>query len=825
MAAEGHNELPSARPRTVWEMSLGVAREPMFLLLLACGALYLVLGDVREALMLLFFVGVVMSITLYQERKTERALDALRSLSSPQALVIRDSQAQRIPGREVVRRDILFLTEGDRVPADARVLMSGKLEADESLLTGESVPVRKREYYGNSSEPPRPGGDDLAYVFASTLVVQGKGLAEVQAIGLHTQIGQVGRALQTLKQEDTPLQRETARLVRLLAIIGMILCMIVVVAYGLSRGNWLRGLLAGLTMAMAILPEEIPVVLTVFVALGAWRISQRGVLTRRMAAVEMLGAATVLCVDKTGTLTQNRMSVRKLWTSIGYWDLDTSNGVLTEAFHELVEYAILASQRDPFDPMEQALRGLGKTALNEAEHLHDDWVLVRAYPLSRELLALSHVWRARGGHDYVIAVKGAPEAIADLCHLDEAATQKLMHRVIALAGDGLRVIGVAKARFSSPDLPQEQHDFAFEFTGLVGFADPIRPSVPGAVAACYAAGIRVVMITGDYPVTARSIARQIGLKPAESVITGPDLDAMSENDLRERVRTASIFARIAPEQKLRLVQALKETGEIVAMTGDGVNDAPALKAAHIGVAMGGRGTDVAREAASLVLLDDDFSSIVDAVGMGRRISDNLRKAMTYIVAVHVPIIGLSLIPVLWDWPLFLLPVHIVFLQLVIDPTCSIAFESEEAEENTMRRKPRDSTAALFGRTSFFLSVLQGLSVLAVVLAVVMLAVHEGLGEDQARTLGFVTLVVADLALIFTNLSWSRSIMSVMRSPNRALWWVVATTIVLLGIVVYVPTLRLLFRLEPVRIFYLLFSAIAGAASVLWFETYKRMRHA
>ncbi len=821
LAADGYNELPSARPRTVAAIAWGVAREPMFLLLLACGTIYLVLGNVREAIMLLCFVGVVMGITLYQERKTERALEALRNLSSPRAQVIRGGQTQRIPGREVVRGDILILAEGDRVPADARVLASSNLEADESLLTGESVPVRKRAHDAGTAETPRPGGDDLPYVYASTLVVQGKGLVEVQAIGVHTQIGHIGRALQTLKQEDTTLQRETARLVRLFAIIGMILCVLVVVAYGLSRDDWLHGLLAGLATAMAILPEEFPVVMSVFLALGAWRISQHRVLTRRVAAVEMLGAATVLCVDKTGTLTQNRMSVRKLWTSGGYLDLDSTGGVLPEAFHELVEYGILASQRDPFDPMEQALRGQGTKALSATEHLHDDWVLVRAYPLSRELLALSHVWRAGRSEHYVIAAKGAPEAIFGLCHLNEAQEQELMRNVTMLASEGLRVIGVAKAQFRAPDLPQQQHDFSFEFVGLVGLADPIRPSVPEAVAACYAAGIRVVMITGDYPVTARSIARQIGLKPADAVVTGAELDAMTDADLRERVKAVCIFARMAPEQKLRLVQVLKENGEIVAMTGDGVNDAPALKAAHIGVAMGGRGTDVARESAALVLLDDDFSSIVAAVSVGRRISDNLRKAMSYIVAVHVPIVGLSLIPVLLQWPLVLMPVHIVFLELIIDPTCSIVFEAEGPEADAMRRPPRDPKAALFGRSTIVLSILQGIAVLAIVLAIFLLARSLGLGEAQARTLGFVTLVISNLALIFTNLSWSRSAVAVLRLPNPALWWVVAATLVLLGVVVYVPMLSGLFRLEKTEVRYLLLSAIAGVSSMLWFEAYKR----
>ncbi len=610
LQAEGYNEIPSAQRRSILAIAWDVVREPMFLLLLACGTIYLLLGDVQEALMLLGFVFVVLGITLYQERKTERALEALRDLSSPRALVIRDGQRQRIAGRDVVRDDLIVLAEGDRVPADAAVLSCTNLSTDESLLTGESVPVRKVAWDG-VLDMSRPGGEDLPFVFSGTLVVQGQGIAQVRATGLRTEMGKIGTALQTVQVEGTPRQREVGRLVRRVAVLGLALCALVVILYGLVRGGWLEGFLAGITLAMAVLPEEFPVVLTVFLALGAWRLSRRGVLTRRVAAVETLGSATVLCVDKTGTLTLNRMTIRKLVADGTAYDVgERPDQPLPEEFHGLVEFGILASQRDPFDPMEKAFHELGNRLLAHTEHLHADWTLVREYPLSPHLLALSHAWKSPTGQEYVLAAKGAPEAIADLCHLSAGQTQAIAEQIAALAQEGLRVLGVARGTFRQEALPGQQHDFTFEFLGLVGLADPVRPTVPAAVQECYTAGIRVVMITGDHPTTALSIARQVGLKPLGEIITGPELDKMDEAELRRRVEKVNVFARTVPEQKLRLVNALKANGEVVAMTGDGVNDVPALKAAHIGIAMGGRGTDVAREAASLVLLDDDFSSIV-----------------------------------------------------------------------------------------------------------------------------------------------------------------------------------------------------------------------
>jgi len=819
LRAEGCNELPTSKPRSMLAIAAGVMREPMLLLLLVSGGLYFLLGDVREALLLLFFVFVVLGIALYQERKTERVLEALRDLSSPRALVIRDGRERRIPGREVVRGDILILAEGDRVPADARLLWCSNLSVDESLLTGEAVPVRKRA--ADDAPAARPGGDDLPIVYAGTLVVRGKGVAVVEAIGLHSEIGRIGKAVLKVAPEPTPLQRETRRLVQLFAGAGAALSLLVVAAYGVLRGDWLNGLLAGLTLAMSILPEEFVVILTVFLALGAWRMAKARVLTRRMPVVETLGAATVLCVDKTGTLTQNRMAVARLHVRGEELDVATPRDSLPENFHELVEYAILASQRDPFDPMEKALRALGETTLAQTEHLHAHWTLVHEYPLSTELLALSHVWRGPDRRHYVIAAKGAPEAVADLCHLSDARMKELEESIRRLADRGLRVLGVARAEFREEPLPGKQHDFDFEFLGLVGLTDPIRPAVPDSLAACYAAGIRVIMITGDYPGTARHVAAEIGLAPRDEILTGPELDRLNDAELRERLRRVNVFARVVSEQKLRIVEALKANGEIVAMTGDGVNDAPALKRAHIGIAMGARGTDVAREAAGLVLLDDDFSSIVAAVRLGRRMAANLRKAMAYTLAVHVPIAGLALLPVLAGWPLILAPAHIVFLELIINPTCSIVFEAEHEGPEVMREPPRPPGAPLFARRLLTLSLLQGAGVLLVMLAIFGLTLYRGLAENEARSLAFAALVVANLALVFINRSWTRRLWQTLRLPNPALWRVTAAALLLLGLVLYVPPLRALFRFAPLHLPDLIFCGTAGVASVLWFELFKR----
>jgi Ca2+-transporting ATPase len=829
LKTEGYNELPSSKKRNILAIAFEVVKEPMFLLLVACGGIYLFLGEPQDALMLLGFVFIMIGITIYQEGKTEKALDALRDLSSPRALVIRDGEHIRIPGREVVTGDMVCLSEGDRIPADGVVVWARNLTVDESLLTGESIAVRKTPAEGDPEcmKMEKPGGEDIPCVYSGTLIVQGQGIACIKAAGIHTEIGNIGKALQTVVQEDTLLQKETARIVKAVFIIALVLFGLVVLVYGLTRGSWMDGVLSGITLAMAMLPEEFPVVLTIFLALGAWRISQKQVLTRKMAAVETLGASTVLCTDKTGTLTQNIMDIRMLYANDEFHTIHEESPIpLPETFHELVEFGILASKKDPFDPMEKALLKLGVAKLSQTEHLHANWSLVHEYPLSQELLALSHVWTSPDGKDFVISAKGAPEAIIDLCHLDINRRKALAEKIEYMAGQGLRVLGVAKAYFQYDNsLPAIQHDFNFQFIGLIGLEDPIRPTVPDAIRMCYSAGIKVVMITGDYPITAQTIARQIGLKNPDNVLTGKELEQMDALTLGKRIKEVNVFARVVPEQKLILVNALKAAGQIVAMTGDGVNDAPALKSAHIGIAMGERGTDVAREASDLVLLNDDFSSIVAAVRMGRKIFDNLKKAMAYIVSVHIPIAGMSLLPVFLGWKeMVLLPVHIVFLELIIDPACSVVFEAEAEESGIMQRKPRDPGERLFGKRTLAISAAQGIVALIVVALVYKAALGLGQAPDEARAIAFITLIISNLCLILTNRSWSRSIFASFKSPNPALTWVLSGALIFLGLVIFVPFLQGIFHFAPMHAIDFCLALIAGIVSITWFEILKIFTH-
>ncbi len=837
LAEDGPNALPGGERRTLLSIAIETTREPMFLLLLAAGTLYLVFGDLQEGLTLFGFVLVTLALTLFQEGRTERAIEALRDLTSPRALVIREGQPTRIAGRDVVRGDLLKLSEGDRVPADALLVEADGVRADESLLTGESVPVGKR--LASRDERARlgagpggpghaPGGDDQPMVYAGTLIVQGHALAQVMATGPRSEIGRIGTALGAVEAEPSPLQRQTARLVRHLALLALVLSLALVVVHGLMKGDWLQAMLAGIALAMAMLPEEYPVVLTVFPALGARRLSKEGVLTRRITAIETLGATTVLCSDKTGTLTENRMTVTHLvagGVAVNERMVVPSGagGTLPEPFHALVEIAILASVVDPFDPMEKAFHQLGQRFLAGTEHLHRDWRLVQTYALSPALRAMSHVWAAQGDDEQTVAAKGAPEAVIDLCHLGETDRVRIAAMVDELAAQGLRVLGVARGRFQGQDWPADEHGFDFEFVGLLGLADPVRAAVPAAVAECRAAGIRIVMITGDYPATARAIARQAGLADdGVDVLAGDEIAALDDDALRERLAAVNVCARITPDQKLRIVQALKARGEVVAMTGDGVNDAPALRAAHVGVAMGQRGTDVARESSSLVLVDDNFASIVRAVRLGRRIFDNLQKAMSYILAVHVPIAGMALLPVLLGWPPLLFPMHIALLELIIDPACSVAFENEPAERDVMQRPPRDAAAPLFGGATLWLALLQGTGVLTVVLLAYAWA-GPRIPEAEARAFAFATLVTGNLALILSNRSSNESLWTTLRTPNAILWWVIGGALVLLATALYLPWAVDLLRFAPLPAHELAAAVGLGIGSVVWFEAVKRVR--
>jgi Ca2+-transporting ATPase len=847
---DGYNELPRPDRRGLWRILREVLAEPMLILLLAGGGIYLLLGSLQEALILLFFASFSVIVTVVQETRTESVLEALRDLTSPRALVIRDGGRKRIAGRDVVGGDLIVLAEGDRVPADARLLEADDLQADESLLTGESVPVRKRAATASESagapqaaDHARPGGDDLPFIFSGALVVRGGGIAEVTATGAGSEIGKIGQSLHELESEPPRLRLQTNRMVRLFGLFGGAVSLLAVLLFGLLRGGWLDALLAGITIGMSMLPEEFPVVLTVFMAMGAWRISRARVLTRRAAAIETLGSATVLCTDKTGTLTENRMAIAELRPAGGAAFRRAPEAAagagLPEDCHELVEYGILASARDPFDPMEKAFLDLGRAYLAETEHLHGaDWRLLHAYGLQPGLLAMSHLWqppRDDGDADpndtLVVAAKGAPEAIAGLCRLPPDQHAAMTRAADEMAAAGMRVLGVARAGFAGSVFPETQHGFDYRFIGLVGLTDPLRASVRQAVADCRSAGIKVVMITGDYPATARAIAKEAGLDIAgddndavmsDTVMSGTELAQLDAPGLAARLRRSRIFARIMPEQKLRLVEALKANGEVVAMTGDGVNDAPSLKAAHIGIAMGGRGTDVAREASSIVLLDDDFGSIVAAVRLGRRIYDNLRKAIGFIFAVHVPIAGLALLPLVFGLPIIFSPIHIAFLEMVIDPVCTLVFEAEVAERDIMRRPPRPPAQPLFTRALTAWSLLQGLLAFAAVAAIYLLALARGMPEAEVRALAFFSLVLAIVGLILVNRSFSAAPWAALRRPNPAFGIVLLIVAAVLGLSLGWPDLRDLFHFGPLHADDLGLALGAGIAIFAVLEGLKRL---
>jgi Ca2+-transporting ATPase len=819
---DGANTLPASQRRTLLRLLAEVASEPMFLLLVACGVIYLLLGDRGEALMLLGFVSVVIGITFAQQRRAESALATLRELSAPSALVVRDGAPRTIAASELVRGDVVLISEGNRIAADMRLLESSNLTMDESMLTGESAAVPKFAADANEIPLAPSGTDSPSHVFAGTLVTQGNARGQVIATGERSALGRIGASLAGIDAEPTPIQQETRRIVKRVALVGLALAALLALVYWHLHGEWLNGVLAGLTLAMAILPEELPVVLTIFLGLGAWRLAREKVLARHIPAIELLGATTLLCVDKTGTLTMNRMAVRKIWSEAATYDAAGAGAAtLDDALHGVLEFAVLASHRRAFDPMESAIGETGHRLLDNTEHLHGDWTLLSDYPLSREMLAMSRVWQSPDRSAKMIAAKGAPESIIDLCHLDAGASAVIAQHVERMAGEGLRVLGVARASFAASLLPGNQHDFDFEFLGLIALEDPVRPDVPAAIALCRQAGMRVVMITGDHPATAIAIARQAGLASEGAAMSGAELAALSDAELTARLANANIFCRVQPAQKLRLVQAFRARGDVVAMTGDGVNDAPALKAADIGVAMGARGTDVAREASALVLLNDDFGSLVTAVRHGRRVFANMRKAIVFIIAAHVPIVGLSVLPVLLGWPMLLMPVHILFLQLIIDPACSVVFEAEPSEAGAMQAPPRRPDARLFDREVLRRGFWQGGGLLLVLLAVHASGRMLGDSEEAIRTVIFCVLALSNLGLIYVNRRWATSTWRRNGGANPTFPFIAAAAVGLLALVLGIPLLRSLFAFAIPNATLAMIGMCGCVLSLFWFESAKR----
>lgn len=836
LRANGPNLLPEHQPQSLQRLALDVLSEPMFLLLLCTGLIYLLLGDLAESLVLLGFVLLVIGMTLLEKHRTQRTLEALRDLSAPRALVLRDHMPCRIASCDLVVGDVMLLREGDRIAADAR-LISGMLTVNESLVTGEAVPVHKR-----SADSQSQASADTA-LYASTLVVHGEALALVQAVGQHTAVGQIGLAVAQQQPPRSALQHAAKRLVQIMGSLAVITALgYMLLAYAWDQQPLLQSVLSGLALAMALLPEEIPVILTVFFAMGAWHLAQQRVLTRQISAVEALGAITVLAVDKTGTLTHNRMQVAELACSTAQGQSQVfvvpatnvpaaARASLPEAFHQVAEFAMLATPANPFEPMELAIDQFCQQYLAGTEHLRANQSPQQEYPLTHDILAMTKVFHSQQPQLYKLAAKGAPEAITDLCHLDAAQCEQIGLQIRLMADRGLRVIGIAcgewHASDAPPDWPASQHDFSFRFLGLVGLADPPRAEVPAAIATCGHAGIRVMMMTGDHANTARAIARQVGLLPQHqaaehAVLRGADMAGLSDSALAERLQHTNICARLQPTDKLRLIKVLQQQGQVVAMTGDGVNDAPALRAANIGIAMGLRGTDVAREAAAIVLLDDRFNRIVHAITQGRRIYQNIGKASRFTFAVHVPIVALAMVPMLLHWPALLLPIHIALLELLINPACTLLFEAEPASADLMQRPPRQPRSSPFNAAHIGFGLIQGIGV-----AAILVAFYSGLmllhwPPPRSASVLILLLLCSVYLLILSNRDLSRPLGWPRSRVNRWLWPMTWSFAALLGLMLATPWLRQVLGLQLPSGLEL---AMAGAVVVvllLWLELVRHL---
>ena len=783
IARVGLNELEALPLRGVGRILRSTLSEPMFAMLLAAAALYLLLGDFGEGALLVGGAILSIGLVVMQETRNERAIAALRALAAPTARVLRAEGERRIPVRDIAPRDFILIGEGERVPADAVVLRGDVLAVDESILTGESAPVLKAPCSGapDMDMDPEPG-DPSSVVFSGTMTTRGQATLLALRTGRSTRLGRIGRSLSAIEQGQTPLQRVMRRVVGWLGAAALAFCFLVAVAYWYFRGDWIEAGLAGLTLAISLTPEEFPMVLVVFLALGSWRLARHNVLARRSAVIETLGAVSMLCVDKTGTLTQNSMEVAALAAHQGVWRPEA--GPLAD-LAGLLDAASRACAVEPSDPMDRALHRLAESSGVSFDASQS----IRTYPLRPDLLAFIHAWRGDDGA--MAAAKGAPEAIFRLCRTPEADRAAIVAELAGFAEEGLRVLAVASCE--KFDLAREAEGQEFRFKGLVAFRDPLRPDVRTAIAEAREAGVAVAMITGDHPATAVAIAREAGIDCAKGVLTGAELAAMTPEELRSRLQEARVFARVRPEQKLALVEGFRALGHVVAMTGDGVNDAPALKAADAGIAMGKRGSDVAREAADIVLLDDNFASIVGGVRLGRRIFANLRKALVYISAIHVPVAGLALLPILMGLPPILFPAHVMMLEMVIDPVCALVFEGEPGARDAMRRRPRPRAEPLFGLRHIGMGVLDGVVLLIAVFALYLLALRQKVPAEQARAAAYIALVCGNLALAFATAAEPGT--SFFDARRRIFWVIAVVAIALLAIVVAFPVLAPLFRFQ------------------------------
>lgn len=797
LARFGPNLIRQPRSRTLPRIIRDTLREPMFLLLLGAAALYLFVGDLAEGLFLTGGAVLALALVIVQEARSEQALRALNALAEPRARVLRDGRRRWIPARELVPGDLVLITEGARMPADAALVDGDALEVDESALTGESAAVAKKPDESGGVELASPGEERTSSLFAATLVVRGNGIAEVVRTGADTEVGRIGTELGSISETPTLVQRDIRRLIGRIGILALLFCAAVAIAYGAIRNDWFFGAVSGLTLAISLIPEEFPMVLTIFMGLGALRLARRNVLVRRSAVVETLGATDLLCVDKTGTITENRMSLRHIWREGELHDLRTG---VSPAAEDVIRSAQRASTAHGHDPMDAAVNSVARPATDKP---------LRTYPVTPQLFAFVQVWRGPSG-GVIYSAKGAHEALLPLCMETPEALRHVEEAAHNLAAAGDRVLAVAEAQFPA-DPNVKPAEVRYRLVGLLGFEDPVRSDVPSAIAEAARAGVSVAMITGDYPATANAIASAAGIDVSSGVITGRELE-----ELAEVPSGARVFARIKPEQKLRLIRAFREQGHVVAMTGDGVNDAPALMAADVGIAMGLRGTDVAREASDLILLDDRFASIISGIALGRRIFANLRRAMTYIVAVHIPVAGLALLPLLLGLPPMFYPMHLVVLELLFDPLCSIVFEGEPSETEAMTRPPRPPGEPLFGARHIGVAIVQGGVLLAVVLGYYWWLQHAHLGEQVGRTSAFIALVAGQLSLAVANGSPAGRLFS---QDHRAFWVIVGAAVLMLGASLTVPFLLHLLRFASPTATSLFASGaigvLAGGWSAVW----------
>ncbi|MFV8323021.1 cation-translocating P-type ATPase [Flavobacterium sp. LS2R12] len=783
-----------------------MVKEPMFLLLLTATSIYFITGDFGNGIFMAVAIILVSTISLYQESKSRNAIEALKKLSQPKSKVIRNSEIIEIPSEEIVLGDFIQTEEGTFIPADATIIKSNDFSINESVLTGESLAVLKNETSENNQ------------VYLGTIVTSGLAICEVTAIGNQTQLGKIGKSLETIIEEKTPLQIQIGNFVKKMSFVGLAIFGVVWIINYYNSKDVLDSLLKALTLAMSIIPEEIPVAFTTFMALGAWRLMNMGIIVKQTKTVETLGSATVICTDKTGTITENKMSLAQ-WYTFSSNEISNPKKHLNNDELEVVTLSMWASEPIPFDAMEIALHeAYSKLDIPDER---PNFKLIHEYPLYGKPPMMTHVFENQNG-TRIIATKGAPEALIACSNLSEKETQQILTAMTTMAKEGFRVLGVGVAQFSGTDYPKTQQEFAFDFKGLVAFYDPPKANIKAVFETFYKAGIQIKIVTGDNAATTATIAKQIGFRNVEKTLNGDELMAMDDATLREKVMKTSIFTRMFPEAKLKIIKALKDNNQIVAMTGDGVNDGPALKSAHIGIAMGKKGTEIAKQAANLILIEDDFSKMIDAIAMGRKIYNNLKKAIQYIISIHIPIIMIVFIPLAlgWIYPNIFSPVHVIFLEIIMGPTCSIIYENEPMERNLMLLEPRPFTTTFFKLKEITISIIQGLAITLGLLFVYQYCVTENCSESVTRTVVFLTLIASNIFLTLTNRSFYYSIFTTLRYKNNLVPMIIGATILITILLLFVPLFAHFFEFERVTGFQICLSILVGFVSVLWIEIYK-----